>query len=203
MPELPLNIMNIPCNKLLCWRLLCEILQTTQRGEDALGRTTGHREPAVRAGVARSQRLAEVIRRLLAHDSHLGRQVRVVLLLWIERLQRHLRVHFVCLHIRMHCDIMELADQLRRQVGVVGDVPVHLLVRRRCHLLAVALREVDDARTDGGEADERAGAGVPQLRVEALLLFFRRRRGRRRLPDAGRGRGAHLPRPAGPGDTGT
>jgi hypothetical protein len=38
------------------------------------------------------------------------------------------------------------------------------------HLLAVALREVDDARTDGGEADERAGAGVPQLRVEALLL---------------------------------
>ena len=38
------------------------------------------------------------------------------------------------------------------------------------HLLAVALREVDDARADGGEADERAGARVPQLRVEALLL---------------------------------
>jgi hypothetical protein len=38
------------------------------------------------------------------------------------------------------------------------------------HLLAVALREVDDARGDGGEADERAGARVPQLRVEALLL---------------------------------
>jgi hypothetical protein len=117
----------------------------------------------------------------------------------------------------MHCDIVKLADQLRRQVGVVGDVPVHLLVRRRCHLhththtrsitrvscrdegrsepmqasaapraegetqatpkhrevthvLAVALREVDDARADGGEAHERAGAGVPQLRVEALLL---------------------------------
>jgi hypothetical protein len=34
----------------------------------------------------------------------------------------------------------------------------------------VALREVDDARADGGEAHERAGAGVPQLRVEALLL---------------------------------
>lgn len=34
----------------------------------------------------------------------------------------------------MHCDIMELADQLRRQVGVVGDVAVHLLVRRRRHL---------------------------------------------------------------------
>jgi hypothetical protein len=34
----------------------------------------------------------------------------------------------------MHCDIVQLADQLRRQVGVVGDVPVHLLVRRRCHL---------------------------------------------------------------------
>jgi hypothetical protein len=112
MPELPLDIMNIPCNKLLCWRLLCEILQTTlyhllfatanqtthaaelnkrnatqnthsshQWGEDTLGRATGHREPAVRAGVARSQRLAEVIRRLLAHDSHLRRQVRVVLLL--------------------------------------------------------------------------------------------------------------------------
>jgi len=88
----------------------------------------------MRAGVARSQRLAEVIRRLLAHDSHLRGQVRVVLLLWVERLQRHLRVHFVRLHIRMHCDIMELADQLRRQVGVVGDVPVDLLVRRRCHL---------------------------------------------------------------------
>jgi hypothetical protein len=34
----------------------------------------------------------------------------------------------------------------------------------------VALREVDDARADGGEAHERAGAGVPQFRVEALLL---------------------------------
>jgi hypothetical protein len=34
----------------------------------------------------------------------------------------------------MHCDIVQLADQLRRQVGVVGDVPVHLLVRRRRHL---------------------------------------------------------------------
>ena len=34
----------------------------------------------------------------------------------------------------------------------------------------MALREVDDARADGGEADERAGARVPQLRVEALLL---------------------------------
>ena len=110
-----------------------------QRGEDALGSTTGHREAAMRAGVARSQRLAEVIRRLLAHDSHLRRQVRVVLLLlhrraqpthsiiknstkpidiraqhsdgelsnppvpyWVERLQRHLRVHFVRLHIRLH-----------------------------------------------------------------------------------------------------
>jgi hypothetical protein len=52
-----------------------------QWGEDTLGRATGHREPAVRAGVARSQRLAEVVRRLLAHDSHLRRQVRVVLLL--------------------------------------------------------------------------------------------------------------------------
>jgi hypothetical protein len=115
----------------------------------------------------------------------------------------------------MHCDVVKLGDQLRRQVGVVGDVPVHLLVRRRCHLhththveshalavattaganrskqagphelrgkhsrhqntevthvLAVALREVDDARVDGGEAHEGAGAGVPQLRVEALLL---------------------------------
>lgn len=112
-----------------------------QRGEDALGSTTGHGEAAMRAGVARSQRLAEVIRRLLAHDSHLRGQVRVVLLLlhrrtqpthsiiirtqqtnrherhstaqrrrsikppvpyWVERLQRHLRVHFVRLHIRLH-----------------------------------------------------------------------------------------------------
>uniref|UniRef100_A0A0A8ZPH0 Uncharacterized protein n=1 Tax=Arundo donax TaxID=35708 RepID=A0A0A8ZPH0_ARUDO len=98
----------------------------------------------------------------------------------------------------MHCDVVELADQLRRQVGIVGDVPVHLLVRRRRHLLAVALGEVDDARADGGEAHERAGARVPQLRVEAFLLFLRRRRGRgwrRRLPDAGRGRRAHLRRP--------
>jgi len=179
MPEFPLDIMNIPCNKLLSWRLLCEILQTTQRGEDALGSTTGHGEAAMRAGVARSQRLAEVIRRLLAHDSHLRGQVRVVLLLWVERLQRHLRVHFVRLHIRMHCDIMELADQLRRQVGVVGDVPVDLLVRRRCHLLTVALREVDDAGADGGEADERAGARVPQLRVKAPLLLARLLHGRR------------------------
>lgn len=122
----------------------------------------------------------------------------------------------------MHCDIVQLADQLRRQVRVVGDVPLHLLVRRRRHLyheahtrirkttrrqyinqlarthggnagrqglrtkqraarwrdggadlLAVALREVDDARAEGGEADERAGAGVPQLRVEVLLLCTR------------------------------
>lgn len=28
-PELPFHIMNVPCNKFLCWRLLCEILQTT------------------------------------------------------------------------------------------------------------------------------------------------------------------------------
>jgi hypothetical protein len=34
----------------------------------------------------------------------------------------------------MHCDIVKLADQLRRQVGVVWDVAVHLLVRRRRHL---------------------------------------------------------------------
>ena len=35
----------------------------------------------MRAGVARSQRLAEVVRRLLAHDSHLRRKVCVILLL--------------------------------------------------------------------------------------------------------------------------
>jgi hypothetical protein len=43
-------------------------------------------------------------------------------------------------------------------------------MRSLTHLFAVALREVDDARADGGKADERAGARVPQLRVEALLL---------------------------------
>lgn len=80
----------------------------------------------MRAGVARRQRLAEVICRLLAHNPHLRRQVGIVLLLWVQRLQRHLRVHFVSLHISMHCDIVELADQLRRQVGVVGDVTLQI-----------------------------------------------------------------------------
>jgi hypothetical protein len=55
--------------------------QSHQRWEDALGGTAGHREPAVRAGVAGRQRLAEVVRWLLAHDPHLRGQVRIVLLL--------------------------------------------------------------------------------------------------------------------------
>lgn len=38
----------------------------------------------MRAGVARRERLAEVIRRLLAHDPHLRREVRIVLLLLHE-----------------------------------------------------------------------------------------------------------------------
>jgi hypothetical protein len=135
------------------------------------------------------------------------------------------------------------ASAAPRAEGETQATPKH---REVTHVLAVALREVDDARADGGEAHERAGAGVPQLRVEALLLcrhahkhsaislvrtpprqeleskridsggrapgsstqarqprasetrtFLRRRGGRRRLPDAGRGRRAHVPRPAG------
>ena len=43
-------------------------------------------------------------------------------------------------------------------------------------LLAVALREVDDARAEGGEADERAGAGLPKLVVEWIPCSENQRR---------------------------
>jgi hypothetical protein len=64
--------------------------------------------------------------------------------------------------------------QVVYRVAGTGSSPAAAAARETefelTHLLAVALREVDDARGDGGEADERAGARVPQLRVEALLL---------------------------------
>jgi hypothetical protein len=59
--------------------------QPHQRREDALRGTAGHGEAAVRAGVAGRQRLAEVVRRLPAHDAHLRGQVGVVLLLLHNR----------------------------------------------------------------------------------------------------------------------
>jgi hypothetical protein len=65
----------------------------------------------------------------------------------------------------MHCDIMELADQLRRQVGVVGDVPVHLLVRRRCHLHTRPHTRISLGR-NASESDQssRTGRGESETR---------------------------------------
>ena len=100
MPKLPLIVMEILCNQLLCWWLLCVILQqgetsqnishnsisiskssTHQWRKDLLSSAPRNRKPSVCASITSRQRLAEVIARLLARDSQLNRYKRILLLL--------------------------------------------------------------------------------------------------------------------------
>lgn len=167
MPELPLDVMNIPCNKLLCWRLLCEILQTTLyhlllatanktihageqkehhpkytlitpeggrrarqhdgarrsrhacwcRSQSASCRSNSSAAcswfPSPQAGTRRSALAAPTNTSDTQHKNSTKpidirgtaqrrKTIKPPVPYWVERLQRHLRVHFVRLHIRLH-----------------------------------------------------------------------------------------------------
>jgi hypothetical protein len=127
------------------------------------------REAAMRAGVRRSQRLAEgphdrPRRRGACCRARLVRGSDILFGLWHKH---DLRVDLVGVRLRLELDVDDAAEQLGGQIVeahlVAGD-----LVHGGLHLLDVSLREVEDEVPDARDGDERAGAGVPELVEERI-----------------------------------